>query len=262
MIDNELAETETELEAETEQEEAEEVIVSIGDAPSPEDAEEPAPGWVRELRKQNREKDKRIRELEAMTQKAENKPALGEKPTRESCDWDDELYDTRLAEWYAAKADHDKAQMEAEARKKAEEEAWNAKLEAYQTGKKRLRVPDYEDAEAVVLEQFSVTQQGIVIQGSDDPALLAYAIGKNPEKAKELASITDPVKFAFAVAKIETQVKTMPRNSKPAPEKVVSTSGPLGGSTDKTLDKLREAAARDPSKMNELIAYKRKLRQT
>ena len=122
-----------------------------------------------------------------------------------------------------------------------------------------MKVKDYEEAEAIVLETFNTTQQGIVIQGADNPALLAYALGKDPAKAKELASITDPIRFAFAIAKLETQVKTSPRKSPPAPEKVIQTNGPVGGSTDTTLERLRAEAERtgDYSKVS---AYKRSRR--
>ena len=56
-----------------------EVIVSIGEDAPPPDEQAHAPGWVKELRKANREKEKRIRELEAkLTQTTEKKPvALG-----------------------------------------------------------------------------------------------------------------------------------------------------------------------------------------
>ena len=46
-----------------------------------------------------------------------------------------------------------------------------------------------------------------------------YALGKNPKKAKELGEITDPVKFAFAVAKLETQLTVTSRKQVPPPEK-------------------------------------------
>ena len=42
-----------------------EVVVSIGEEAPPAEEEVRAPEWVRELRKTNREKERRIRELEA-----------------------------------------------------------------------------------------------------------------------------------------------------------------------------------------------------
>jgi len=224
-----------------------EVIVSIGDAPPEDDEqqEEPAPAWVKELRKQNREQARRIKELETQTAPVvENKPALGDKPTLESCGWDDASFETKLAEWFDRKREHDNAKREAEAAQQAEADAWKAKLDAYEAGKAKLKVKDYDEAEAVILDTFSTTQQGIVIQGSSNPALLAYAVGKDPAKAKELAAITDPIRFAFAMGALETQVKMTSRKTPPAPEKVIHTNGPVGGSSDSTLERLRDEAAR------------------
>jgi hypothetical protein len=66
-----------------------------------------------------------------------------------------------------------------QAQRDAESKAWQGKLNSYAKARASLKVHDYEDAEAVALEAFSITQQGIVIQGSDNPALIIYALGKN-----------------------------------------------------------------------------------
>ena len=84
-----------------------EVVVSIGEeAPPPEETTR-APEWVRELRKADREKARRIKELEAKLNAAaatETKPvALGKKPTLEDCDYDSEEYENKLAGWYEQK---------------------------------------------------------------------------------------------------------------------------------------------------------------
>ena len=116
---------------------------------------------------------------------------------------------------------------------------------------------DYEDAEAVALETFNVTQQGIVLQGSDNPALIIYALGKNTSKAKELASITDPVKFAFAVAKLETQLKVTNRKAAASPERTINSGGGrISGSVDSTLERLREEALKTGD-LSKVMAYKR-----
>lgn len=68
-------------------EEADEVIISIGEETPPQEEEVRAPEWVRELRKANREKERKIRELEAKLNATatETKPvALGPKPDRKS----------------------------------------------------------------------------------------------------------------------------------------------------------------------------------
>ena len=236
------------------------VVVSIGEESPPQEEETRAPEWVRELRKANREKERKIRELEAKLNATatETKPvALGPKPTLEACDYDSEEYEKKLADWYEQKRHADAAEAEAQAQRDAEAKAWQDKLDSYAKARASLKVRDYEDAEAFALETFNVTQQGIVLQGSDNPALIIYALGKNSTKAKELASITDPVKFAFAVAKLETQLKVTNRKAAAAPERTISTGGGrISGSVDSTLDRLREEALKTGD-MSKVMAYKR-----
>jgi hypothetical protein len=234
-----------------------EVIVSIGEEPPPPEEQTQAPNWVRELRKANREKEKRIRELEArLTQTTENKPVvLGQKPKLEDHDYDADKYEEALASWFERKR---LADAEAEKLKQAEQsqqKAWQEKLEGYGKAKAELRVRDFEDAEAVAQELFNITQQGVVLQGADNPALVIYALGKNPKKAQEIANIKDPVKFAFAVAKLEKELKVTNRKAAPPPERVISSTGRVSGAMDSTLERLREEAARTGN-MTKVIQYK------
>lgn len=257
---NDVSDDETNAVSDNEGESEDDVVVSIGEESPPQEEEARAPEWVRELRKANREKERKIRELEAKLNATatETKPvALGPKPTLEACDYDSEEYEKKLADWYEQKRHADAAEAEAQAQRDAEAKAWQDKLDSYAKARASLKVRDYEDAEAVALETFNVTQQGIVLQGSDNPALIIYALGKNSTKAKELASITDPVKFAFAVAKLETQLKVTNRKAAAAPERTISTGGGrISGSVDSTLDRLREEALKTGD-MSKVMAYKR-----
>lgn len=236
------------------------VVVSIGEEAPPQEEEARAPEWVRELRKANREKERKIRELEAKLNAtaAETKPVvLSEKPTLESCDYDSEEFESKLADWYEQKRQADQLQAEAKAAQDAEAKAWQEKLDSYEKAKASLKVRDYEDAEAFALDTFNVTQQGIVLQGSDNPALIIYALGKNHSRAKELASISDPVKFAFAVAKLETQLKVTNRKAAASPERTITgNGGRISGAVDSTLERLR-AEALKTGDLSKVMAYKR-----
>lgn len=244
-----------------------EVIVSIGDAPPAPDEEEhaQAPTWVNELRKSHREIQRENRELKEKL-KAKEAPAseavitLGKEPELEDCDYDPDRFKQEWKEWNNKRSAIEK--KEAEARAKADEEtkAWQAKLDAYAAAKAKLKVANYDEAEHVLKETLSPNQQGIIINGADNPALLVYALGKNPEKAKELAAITDPIKYAFALAKLEVQLKVTKRSA-PAPDRPVSSKGAasLSGAVDSTLDRLRTEAERtgDYTKVHEYRRQKR-----
>lgn len=230
-----------------------EIVVTIGDEqPQQTDEEEAkAPAWVKELRKQNRELARAMRQKDAEIATLKGggsaKPAaidVGPEPTMEGCDFDAEVYARDLKAWMGRKAQADSQAAEERKQQEAAQSAWQGRLETYGKAKAALKVPDIEDAEAAVQDVLSVVQQGVILNGADNPALMVYAIGKNPAKAKELAAITDPVKFAFAVAKLETKLKVTPKKTAPPPERVVSSAVPGASGAPADLKRLEDEARR------------------
>lgn len=240
------------------------VVVTFGEEPPPaaEDEQASAPEWVKELRKTNREDKRRIRELEEQLKAkaaTETKPVqVGKKPTLEDYDYDAEKFEASLEQWYEQKRQADEQNAKAQAEANAQQQAWEAKLNKYNEDKAKLKVDDFEDAEEFVRGILSTVQQGIIIKGSKNPEVLIYALGRNHAKAKELAAITDPVEYAFAVAQLETKLKVTPRKA-PPPERTVSGSGRGAGAVDSTLERLR-AEAEKTGDMNKLLQYKRQQR--
>lgn len=236
----------------------EEVVVSIGEEAPPPEEQTHAPEWVRELRKSHRELQRQNRDLQAklQTTQTETKPvALGKKPTLEDHDYDADRFEVALSDWFDLKRKAADVTARQEAEVMTQQKAWQSKLDSYGKAKAELRVKDFEDAEAVAQELFSITQQGVVLQGAENPALVIYALGKNLKKAKELSEITDPVKFAFAVAKLEKDLKVTNRKAAPPPEKIVSGTGRSSGAVDSTLERLR-AEAEKTGNMTKVIQYK------
>lgn len=241
---------------------ADEVVVSIGDEQPAE--QKPAPRWVRELRKSQRQLERENRELKARlesTANTETKPVqLGPKPTLDSCDYDSEKYEAELAAWFERKRDADQKSRQLQELEEAQHREWQAKLAAYSKAKSELRVRDYGDAEDAVQSMFDVTQQGVMLEGAENAALLVYALGKNPSEAKKLAAIKSPVKFAFALAKLEKELKVSTRTKQaPPPDKSVSGTGRISGSVDSNLERLR-AEAEKTGDMTKVIQYKRQLK--
>ena len=241
---------------------AAEVVVTIGDE-KPEDEPEHAPAWVKELRKSQRDLQRENRELKAKLQQGSQPAAqtvVGKKPTLEEHDYDTEKFEQSLEAWYDRKRQAEAQAEQARKAQEAQQASWQEKLNGYQAAKSELKVQDYDDAEHIAQETFNVTQQGIVLQGADNPALVIYALGKNPKKAKEIASIADPVKFAFAIAKIESQLKVTNRKAPPPPEKQVRGTAPVSGTVDSTLERLREEASKTGD-MTKVIRYKAEQRR-
>lgn len=227
------------------QEDEDEVIITLGDETESEEKKPEAPAWVKELRKSHREMVKRNKELESKLEAYETPKTVevGAKPNLEDFDYDTTAYEEELSSWYDRKRKAELQSEEIENAKKAQQKQWQNQLDRYTEAKDQLKVKDFDEAESIVLETFDQTQQGMIIQGADNAALLFYALGKNPDKVHELAQITDPVKFAFTVAKLEKDLKVKNRKTPPPPpEKKVSGSAPKSGAVDKTLERLREEA--------------------
>lgn len=245
-----------------------EVVVLIeGESPpqEEEDAVEEAPKWVKELRKTHKEVVRKNRELEEKLKtlekpKAEEPVVLGAKPTLRDYDYDDEKFEAAIEAWHDRKLKVSAQEAEKAKQNKAAQDAWNAKVEAYNKARTALKVKDYDEVAANAGEVLNATQQGIIVAGSENPALVVYALGKNPKKAAELAKIQDPVQFAFAIAKLEGQLKVSNKRSAPPPEKVVSAgTGRSSGSVDSTLERLR-AEAEKSGDYSKVIAYKKSKR--
>jgi type II secretory pathway component PulJ len=232
-----------------------EVIVQIGEE-KPEE-EERAPSWVKELRQRNRDlaaENRRLRDNHAP-----EVLTLGKKPEMADFDFDAEKYESALQSWMQRKQAADAQQAETERKMQTAQQAWNTKLAAYGTAKTALNVPDFDNAEAIVLETLSEQQQAIIVKGAKNPALVVLALGKNPKKAKELAALADPVEFAVAVGTLETQLKVTKRTAPPPNDKPVTGTAPRTG-TEASLDKLR-AEAEKSGDFTKVVEYKRKMRE-
>ncbi|MGF6643122.1 hypothetical protein [Paraburkholderia sp. GAS82] len=227
-----------------------------------------APQWVKDLRKQNTEDRRRIRELEAQLQQKQPQapavPTLGAKPKLENFDYDEGKYDEALSKWYEDKRKVDAAQDDQRKAEEARQRERDERLVTYKTEASSLKRKDFQEVESDVIAALTPDQQGILLLGADKPAAFIYTLGRYPTKLRELAAIKNPVRFAFAAAKLEKDLKVTSRNTnaKPAPEgRVESSSGaPAVGGGEKKLEQLRAEAERtgDYSKVH---SYKRQLKQ-
>lgn len=241
-----------------------EVTVTVGDAP-PQEApaqEDRDPKLVNKLRKLLREQERKVREyetkLKTTAQVEPPPPTLGPKPKLEDLDYDADKYETAISTWFERKRAADEHAQKQKQAEETQRQAWQARLDGYAKAKASLRVRDYEDAEHAVTTALDVTQQGIIVSGSENPALVTYALGKDSAKLAELRAITDPVKFAFAVAKLETKLKVSPKAKPPAPEQTPKGAAPKS-TADSTLERLREEAMKTGN-ADRLAAYKRQLK--
>lgn len=221
-----------------------------GEAQTDPEEQEKDANWLKNLRKSYREEKKRSRELEERLRSLEsvNNPpkTLGKEPEIEDFDYDTDQFKAAWKTW-----NERRAEIEAESRKlKEAEEAkaneWKATLDNYEKQKQATQAEDMDDAEDAVKSILNTTQQGIILHASDNPASVVLEIGRNERKAIELASITDPIKFAAAIAKLEERMKTTTTRKAPAPERRTPETGGArpSGSVSGNAEKLLEEAQR------------------
>lgn len=259
---------------ENEETETEGISIQFGDEKpesSDEDDLEPseeqlrtADPWVRNVRHMNKDLTRQINKLkrELAEQKQQQIPSQvvaakdpGPKPTLEACDYDSELFEKKLSDWHESKSSYDKELEQKRAQQQQLDNAWNQRLAFYTEKRNALPVSDFDDSELVIQNHLSLDQQGIIVHGCDDPALVVYALGKNPTKIAELAKEKDNLKFAMKVGRLEGQMKVNKRK-KPTvkPEKTIKSTGPPSGINNPKLQRARKEAelTNDYTKVHEL----------
>lgn len=248
----------------------EEFVITVGDEePEPSDDDDfsgqPAPAWVKDLRKQSREDKKRIKELEAQVQQA--KPAekpieVGQKPKLSDFDYDEDQFESAVEQWHERKRQVEQQQAAKQAEEEKAKQAWQTKMQSYEERRQNVasKVRDFEEVEEAAKDKLTATQQGILIHAAENPELILYHLGKNPKKAQELSEITDPIQFAFAAAKLDSQMKIQTRKPSTQPERKPSGSAGLSGVVDQKLAQLEAKAAKTGDR-TELIKYKKSLQK-
>lgn len=250
--------------------EDEEFVITIGDEePEPSDEDDfsgkPAPTWVKDLRKKEREARKRIKELEAQVQQAKpaDKPIeVGPKPKLADFDYDEDQFESAVEQWHERKRQVEQQQAAKQAEEEKAKQAWQAKMQSYEERRQNVasKVRDFEEVEEAAKDKLTATQQGILIHAAENPELILYHLGKNPKKAQELSEITDPIQFAFAAAKLDSQMKIQTRKPSTQPERKPSGSAGLSGVVDQKLAQLEAKAAKTGDR-TELIKYKKSLQK-
>jgi hypothetical protein len=252
--DDQDAETEPEQTPEPEYE-----LLIDGEARSPE--KEAAPDWVKKLRKEQRELKARNAELErALQAQQPAQPVLGAKPTLEDCEFDPDEFSKQLEEWHSRKQEISAKEAEARAGQEKQAQAWNAKVQRYYRSMNDLskQIPAADEAVKTVEATLNHDQQRVIVGVAKNPALVIVALGQDPSRAQDLASETDILQFAAKIGSLEATLK-MAKKSAPQPEKPVRGTGPVSGSVDHHLERLRAEADRTGD-YTKVIEYKAKKR--
>ena len=208
-----------------------------------------APEWVKQLRKENRELKKQLKQ----TPQQQSVPALREKPTITDHDFDSDAYEADLEQWFNEKARHDEVVNAQKAKDEAIDNRYISSVD-----KMRKIAPDYDDVEETVVSTLSPEKQALLKIGVEDTAKLVYALGKSPNKLAELEQL-DPVSFVKQLGIMEFQMTQKSRNpSKPQP-KSHELTGTAGGG-DSKLAKLEAEAAKTGDR-TAIREYRKRMKQ-
>ncbi len=216
----------------------------------------------RDLRKQNRLLQQQLRAKD--TPKQDEVIELGEEPTLESCEYDEDKFKAEVKAYYAREKAIEKQKEEQAKQQDKVKQAQQTQLEAYETQKKALGAKNYKVAEEEFLTSVHAVNPAlgeVILNAAEDMAKMVYVLGTQPKKLESLLKITNPYKLAAEVARIEKDVKVQKKQSNIKPEGTLK--GDIGGgataSSEKHLEKLR-AEAQKTGDFTKVAAYKRSLR--
>lgn len=192
----------------------------------------PAPQWVKDLRKNNREKDKELRELRRQLEQVQSRPTeqqppqqadvIPPKPTLESCEYDEEAYEAALTDWHEKKGRAEQSKQQQQRQQQEYQQRFQQRVEAHKQRAAKLPVKDYQEMEEIVRAEVPDLHKEILIHCADEGSeLIAYGLGKSQQLRQRVAAETDPIRAAFLLGQISKQVSLAPKPKKaikPEPE--------------------------------------------
>lgn len=233
-----VTEEKVETESEQAEEQLEEYSLRVGDEEislTEEDDDhvdgQPAPQWVKDLRKNNREKEKELRELRRELEQVKSKPVevqqpqsdtIPPKPTLESCEYDEEAFEKAVTDWHENKSRVEQTQQQQQRQQQEYQQRFQQRVEAHKQRASTLPVKDYQQMEEIVRDEVPDLHKEILIHCADEGSeLIAYGLGKSQQLRQRVAAETDPLRAAFLLGQISKQVSLAPKPKKaikPEPE--------------------------------------------
>lgn len=220
--------------------------------------EEPETDLVKRLRREIRERDKKLAQVARQPQ-AEEPIVVGDRPTMESVDYDQEAFDREFDAWEERREAKRQQDQRLEQGQRQQQERWQQVQTSYQQAKQKLPFADKQEAEQAAFDELTEIQQAVIASVADNPALVIYAVGKNRGKLAEIAGIEDPLKLAKHIGKMEASMTVKKRARPPQPDTAVKGSTISSTATDKHEKKLEEEAERTGDR-TKLIQYRRQKR--
>ncbi len=203
------------------------------------------------LKQANREKAQLLKQVAPTALVRMPKPELFD----DTCDGDTDKFEAALLSWQTNERAVDEQERARTTEQQNLAQSWQQELQTYKTKAVALGKPDFEAAESTVIATLSDAQQTTIVMAASDPARFIYALGRSPQRLAQLAQITNPIKLAAEVARIEGR-SIMARKEPPPIDTPLRGNGRLSNEPDdKKEASLLAAAERDPSKFEAYRSY-------
>jgi hypothetical protein len=207
---------------------------------------------VKMLRDQIKEKNRQLKERSAppLPQRTK-KPDLWD-----DCEGDPDKWEAALLAWQDNERKVDAAEQARSTEEKTVAQSWQQELQAYRDAAVRLNKPDFASSEANVIAALTDAQQSTIIMAAKNSARFIDALGRSPIRLAQLAQITNPIKLAAEVARIEGG-RMMPRKDPPNIDTPARGNGRVSmEAPDAKLAKLEKDAERSGDR-DAVRAYRR-----
>ena len=192
---------------------------------------------AKESARKAREAEERAAEIEARYKPKE--PEI-KRPTLEDCGFNEDTYAERMAAFVVSEDKRKAALAEDEARQKADNDAYQAKLAKYHEERTKMGVDD--DAQARVIAKLTPAQQTALMKYATDPTKLVAGLARSPKMLAELSGLKDIGAFIYQLPTAEGKI-TVSTKAPPPPETRLRSGGaPIDAVSTVSLEKLRSAA--------------------
>lgn len=182
---------------------------------------------------------------------------VGDRPTLEGCDYDEDRLATETDAWIDRKLAA--AQQERDTPRTAEDEA-RADVERYEASITKLPYADAAEMVGKARAGLTPAQEFMISQACSEPGKLLHALGRHPQKLAELVSVKNPAKFIAKAVTLEANMKSgSNRRQAPQPERI-----PRGNAAPKSADKEEARLEKEADRTGDrtaLQAYRRQKRE-
>ncbi|MGX8941617.1 scaffolding protein [Symbiopectobacterium sp. Eva_TO] len=206
-------------------------------------SEEKDPALVRHLRNTIKEKERELKALRTKSPQQQQAPTQAPRMPQlsdDGIDYDEAVFQQKLSAWSEENAKYHTALAQQQQAQQVAQQQYQQRLQQYQERVKTVKVPNYQQAEKLVIDEVPEAIQAAVIQYAEKPEMVVIALARNPELRKQFADATDPVELGRQIGIIESKAKTMPK-AKPTAGTVPAVKGSNGAELN-SLEKLKEEA--------------------